>query len=341
MNSLHSPSHYVIIGNGAAANKAAAVIRKRDKESRVTLISNEFFPYYYRHRLCAYLTGELREHELAVIPAETYKRKNIRLRLGQEVVKIDFSAKTIYLKHMEKIHYDKLLIACGGRPRVPEPLHALRRHFSFLKTLADARHWKARLPEVDTVLMVGGDLVGTKITRALAAMGKRVVFMVDRASFWPLDLKDEQHREFVGALRAAGVEVLEDGVRDITPEDGAYLVTTREGGRVKAGLIGAFFGLTPDIGFLAGSGIDMERGIIVNEHLETSVEDVYAAGDCAQIYNPDLRDYWVSMGWHNAKRLGVLAGENMAGAKGSTGVPKGALFTMGTLKVRTSWWKEL
>lgn len=333
--------HYVIIGNGATANKAAAVIRKADRESRITLISNEFFPYYYRHRLCSYLAGDIEEDELAVIRPEIYKKKKIRLRLGQTVSKIDFAARTLYLAHMEKVRYDKLLIACGGKPKIPEPLRDMAEHFSFLKTLADARRWRRRLAATKRVLMVGGDLISVRVTRALITMGKEVVFMVDRDAFWPLELNDTQHREFTASLVKTGVTVVEDSLAAVTPGAEGYQVRTRGGATIDTGLIGAFFGLVPDIDFLAGSGIDMESGILVNEHLETSVKDVFAAGDCAQIYNPEIRDYWVSIGWHNAKRLGTLAGENMVGGHQRAAAPTAGVFSLGNLKIHTQWWKEL
>ena len=116
--------HYVIIGNGAAANGAADTLRRGDPEGRITLISDEFFPFYYRHMLRHYLVGDKEEEDLMVRPPSYYKENRIRLRLGQTVVKADLEDRTLYLKDMEKVHYTRLLLCVGSRPRIPEVHYA-------------------------------------------------------------------------------------------------------------------------------------------------------------------------------------------------------------------------
>ena len=106
------------------------------------------------------------------------------------------------------------------------------------------------------------------------------------------------------------------------------------------GIFGAFFGLVPDIGFLAGSGLSIDRGILVNETLNTGFEGVFATGDCAQIYHPGIRDYWVSIGHRNAEELGQIAALNLLGADLQPEISGESIFDIKGIKANTSWWLE-
>jgi NADPH-dependent 2,4-dienoyl-CoA reductase/sulfur reductase-like enzyme len=109
---------------------------------------------------------------------------------------------------------------------------------------------------------------------------------------------------------------------------------------INVGLIGAFFGLVPDIKFMVGSGLRIDRGILTDEYLNTGFEYVYATGDCAQIYHPEIRDYWVSIGHDNAVNLGRIAALNLVGGKVPAEVKKESIYDVQGVKVNTSWWTE-
>jgi len=109
---------------------------------------------------------------------------------------------------------------------------------------------------------------------------------------------------------------------------------------IRVGLIGAFFGLVPDIGFAARSGFKIDRGILVDEYLNTGVEGIFATGDCAQVYHPELRDYWVSIGHDNAVSLGRIAARNLVGEKVQVEISKESIYDVQGVKVNTSWWTE-
>ncbi len=332
--------HYVIIGNGAAANRAADTLREGDPESRITLISREFFPFYHRHKLRFYISDEVSEDDLAVRPPAHYRNHDMRLRLGQEVQRVDLKEKILYLKHMEKVHYTRLLLCSGGWPRIPEVHYTYRHHFTILKGLSHARAFREKLAGVERVLMVGGDLISVKMTDTLLRMGKEVIFLVDRDSFWPLTLTDEMRAGFTERLTGHGAEVMvEDEITGIVEVKSGYEVTTRRKETISCGLVGAFFGLVPSVEFLYSSGLDIDRGILVDDHLRTSNRDVFAAGDCAQIWNPELNNYWVSIGWENAGILGEVAARNMLGESVTAGTPKDSALDYEGVKVNTSWWQ--
>jgi NAD(P)H-nitrite reductase large subunit len=335
--------HFVIIGNGAAANKAAQILRNHDAEARITLITDEFALFYFRHMLPDFVTGKLDESNLFVHPASFYKDRNIRLRLGQKVLKIDLENKEIFLQHMEKVHYSHLLLCTGGKPRIPEIHYAYRRHFTVMKSLEDARSLKEKLPHIGTVLIVGGDLVSVRLASALVQAHKKVFFLIDKESFWPLETTPSILAEFSRALGKKGITIVADDrltcIESIS--GGSYVVQTARGAEIGCDMVGAFFGLVPDVGFLMRSGLDLDRGILVNDYLETSISGVFAAGDCAQIYNPALRNYWVSIGWPNAERLGEIAARNMLGMMLPAGEPPKNALSVEGISVNTSWWKGM
>ncbi len=113
----------------------------------------------------------------------------------------------------------------------------------------------------------------------------------------------EMGAEVLRGRRVEGMSPLPDGQTEVKMDED----------RVKVGLVGAFFGLVPDVRFLARTSLKIDRGIVVDEHLFTGIEPIYATGDCAQIYHPGLRDYWVSIGHENATALGRIAARNLIG----------------------------
>jgi NADPH-dependent 2,4-dienoyl-CoA reductase/sulfur reductase-like enzyme len=340
------PFHYVIIGNGVAANRAAEVIRRNHANAKITLISREFFLFYYRHKLPPFVTGKIDETALQVYPVEYYRERNIRLRLGQIVQKVDLQHRIVYLKHMEKVHYDRLLICAGGRSYIPEMYYPFRSCFTTLKRLSTARIIRDKLPSVQTVVIVGGDLTSVKLAETLIETGRHVTFVLDDYAFWPLESASEIRESLENALRKMGADVISNDpihtVKQLKDDDPPlYEVQTQSGKTLQAHMVGAFFGFKPDIDFLIRSGLDIDRGILVNDQLKTAFDDVYAAGDCAQIYAPELKNYWVSVGWKNAFVQGEAAALNMVGLTGHAEKPAAQATHFKDIKLSTPWWHIL
>jgi NADPH-dependent 2,4-dienoyl-CoA reductase/sulfur reductase-like enzyme len=333
--------HYVIVGNGPAANQAAITLRDRAPEARITLIGRERTGHYRPDLLPRFVTGEIPESELLVHPPTFYKEKGIKLRIGQEVKSVDFSRRELKLDHREVVRFDGLIVAVGAKPRIPEPLQLFDELLLPLKTMADALVWKQRLAEVDSVLIIGGDLTSLSFTKALLPLNKSVRFIIDSECFWPVRLVPGLCRDVTERLKARGVEVIAGSkVKNMVRiSDDAIRVET-DAGSLEAGAVGAFFGLIPDVKFLVPSGLHIERGILVDEYLQTPVEGVYAAGDCAQVYHPELHDYWVSVGFANAKNLGRVAAMNLSGARVAAQAAPESIFEVEGIAVNTSWWTE-
>jgi nitrite reductase (NADH) large subunit len=283
----------------------------------------------------------MEEAGLFICRRDEYSGEGIKLRSGQTVIDVNLERKELILDHKEVIPYGGLIIAVGGRPRIPEPYGDFKDLMLTLKTLEDARVWMETLAQVESALLVGGDFTSMAVCKALLHLGKKVTFMLDEEAFWPVRFSEKLAEEATKSLSKRGVEVLTG--RKVTS-----MVRTAAGRcevqvddqRLEVDLVGAFFGLVPDISFLARSGLRVDRGILVDEYLYAGFDGVYATGDCAQIYHPEIRDYWVSVGHDNAVALGRAAALNLAGGRVETKVPVESIFELEGIMVNTSWWTE-
>lgn len=337
-----SQEHLVVVGNGPAGHQAALTLREHEPKSRITLISKHGRACYRPHLLPDLIGGRLEENELSICPRTAYKDQDIKLRSGQEVVSLNPESRELILDHKEVISYSGLILAVGGKPRIPEPLVRVQHLMATLKTMEQAEVWMETLPKVESVLMIGGDLTSFSMTRVLVALGKQVYFVIDEGALWPMRSSEELMRDVSAKLVEMGVEVLNNRrILDISPlPTGGRLVQT-DGLRLEVGMVGAFFGLVPDVGFLAGSGLALDRGILVNDFLQTDFSYIYATGDCAQIFHPEIKDYWVSIGYDNALTLGRIAANNLLGQRQRADqVKQSCVFETGGMRTNTSWWLE-
>ena len=333
--------HFVIIGNGPAGNQAAITLREKVSEARITMIDRESVRCYKPNLLPEYVAGRVSEDKLYVSPLDFYKSKGIKLRLGQKVVDVNFARKEITLDHKEVIRFSGLILTVGGKPRIPEPLRPFKALMFTLKTLADARRWIQKLEKVESVLVFGGDLTSFAVAKALLHLGKKVSFVLDEEAFWPVRYSNDVYEQAAHQLTQKGVEVLTcRKMKGIVCRSEHSFQVEMDDRKIEAGMVGAFFGLVPDVKFLAHSGIQIERGVLVDEYLNSGFEGIYAAGDCAQIYHPEIRDYWVSIGYDNAMNLGRIAALNLAGGKVQADVEPESIFFVEGIRANISWWME-
>jgi NAD(P)H-nitrite reductase large subunit len=334
-------AHYVVVGNGPAGAEAALTLREEAPRAKVSLIGKSREGSYRPHLLPDWISGKISEDALAIHPTDTFKEKEIKLRRGQKVVSLNLTDRSLVLDHKEIVPFTGVIVAAGGKPRIPEPLRVFRDLFLTLKTLEDARVWKERLAQTDSILMMGGDLTAFAFTRALLGLKKKVCFMLDEDAFWPLRCDKALLEEAGHALSRRGVEVLLGRrLKGLSRVSDRLLEVQLDGERIRVGIIGAFFGLVPHIRFLSGSGLRIDRGILVDETLNAGPEGVYATGDCAQIYHPQLRDYWVSIGHDNAVELGRAAARNLLGGRVKAEPEAESIFEVKGIRVNTSWWTE-
>jgi NAD(P)H-nitrite reductase large subunit len=296
--------------------------------------------YYYKHKLTDFIKGKAGEKELAVRASHIYKDKRIRLRLGQEVERIDPLENRLYLKHMEIMSYTKLIIASGASQRILPSVSNFGKHLSLLSSYTDVLNQLPEIRKNKRFLVLGGDLISFKFIRMLKDMGKDVDCLLYADAFWPFNLTPAMAEAAGESLRKSGVRVLsEDGLKAVKQTEQGLDVMTEKGHGAVYDSIYAFLGMVPNISFVLGSGIDTDRGILVDDHLKTNFDNVYAAGDCAQIYNPDIKSYWLSVGWKNAAVQGEVAAMNLLGAHHVINPSPKKILNVEGFTVDTSWWE--
>jgi len=334
--------HYVVIGNGAAGNRAALTLRKEDPDARITIISDESIHFYYKHKLTSFIAGEISEQDLLVKPCDRYEEKQIRLRLGQCVDRVDFMEKVIFLKHMEKVHFTKLIIASGSRPGTLNSMAGFADNLTHVTCYNDVVLLAESIRKAGNFLILGGDLVGFKFLTMLKSMNKNVSIMLYPEAFWPFELTGDMVKIIENNLADYGVDIIaDDQVSDVVSENGSYTVHTSKGPAITVDMVFCFTGLSPNIRFAMGRGIDIDHGILVNEYLKTNLDDIYACGSCAQIYNPELKSYSTSVGWPNAVIQGEVAALNMLGAGRVIKPAHQKFFDLEGVNVKTSWWETI
>ena len=336
-------THHVILGAGPAGVIAAETLRKHAPDDRITLVGDEIEPPYSRMAIPYLLMGNIDERG-------TYLRKGAShyadLKISQlqgRAKSVDIATKSIALENGQTLTYDRLLIATGSQPvRPPIPgMDSAGVHPCW--TLEDTRSIMALAQPGARVLQMGAGFIGCIIMEALAARGVKlsVVEMGDRMvprMMGPVAggmIKDWCETQGVQVFTGTRVEAIEAG----TP----LKVRLSSGQTVEADLVISATGVKPNIGFLENSGITCLQGVLTDEHLQTSVADVYAAGDCAEAFDKVSGTTIVSAIQPNAAEQARVAALNMLGQrtelKGVTQI--NVLDTLGLISASFGTWQGL
>jgi NAD(P)H-nitrite reductase large subunit len=313
--------HHVIIGNGVAGNRAAAVLRELDPDNRITIISIGALLFYDRYQLPQVFRGKRDWREFLVYPPSYYEDHRIAVRRKCRVTQVDPSRRTLVLAHREEVGYDHLLIASGGAGYLPPALSDYRPLLHSFVTYRTAIATADALPDGGTVIMLGGDILGLDVAHAMAATGHRLILIPSEQTFWPHKVDPADRPALFEALERAGIEVLEsrpvERIEAVADGGPARRVVLTDGHELAADVVMAFYGLVPSLEFMVGSGVDIERGLLVNPELHTTDPHIWAAGDVCQIWSAEENAYRFYYGWKNVKAMGEIAARNIAGAEQS------------------------
>ena len=308
---------YAIVGNGAAGMSAALEVLARDKGARLTIISDEPHRPYLRPELAQFIMGKRDEASLAEAAWDLSGRDGVEMLSGARVSGLEPAAHRLRLEDGRTIAYDKLLLAPGGEADVPEHLEKCRGDFSVLITLDDAKRLAERIRGAKRAVVQGGGLLGQEMVRILRFSGLEVTYLLAESSVYHESIFEGPGDEVWQLLRQRGVEFGREGeaIGEIR-KDGERVVGVRTSARrtVACDLVAVALGVRPRTAFLRGSGIEVQKGIVVDGHLQTSVAEVYAAGDAAQAWSSHFKRHLLTFGWPNAIKQGRLAGANMTGA---------------------------
>jgi nitrite reductase (NADH) large subunit len=281
--------HCVIIGNGVAGITAARALSQAGAE--VEVYAQEAHHYYPRPRLQRFLAGEIDLEDLYFHPPAWYEERGIVVHLGAEVVGLDPTAKRIALADGCQSSYDRLLLATGGRPFIP-PIEGVDNAASSyvrsggvftLRTIEDVLNIKRWAEGSERAVVVGCGLLGLEAARALMVMGLDVTAL--ELGPYPLQrqLDAEGGALLTRLIGGMGIKVALNASSQAILGDGqAAGVLLQDGRRIEGDLILISTGVRSNVRLAQDAGLEVSRGVIVDEHLRTSAEDVYAAGDVAE-----------------------------------------------------------
>ncbi|NMR20278.1 NAD(P)/FAD-dependent oxidoreductase [Cellulomonas fimi] len=313
-------STIVIVGAGLTAAFAAQGLREEGFEGRILLIGAEPERPYERPPLSkGYLLGTSPRDEVFVHPAQWYDENRVELVLRAEVVAIDRESGEVVLKGGVRHAYDRLLLATGSEPRRLSVPGATDYGVMYLRRLEDSDRIKAAFTRGPRVVIVGAGWIGLETAAAARAAGLEVTVL--EAAELPLlrVLGPEMARMFADLHREHGVD-LRFGVQVAgitgTGADGGGAVTGVElgdGTVIPADLVLVGVGITPSVALAVEAGLDVDDGVLVDDHLRTSDPAIFAAGDVANAFHPRLGTHIRVEHWENARRQGALAARTMLG----------------------------
>jgi len=305
---------YVIIGNSAAGIGAIEAIRKIDTEDDITVISDENYLAYSRPLISELLAGQTTQENMLYRPPEFYQDNKVELILGHKVVGLDVESKHFILDDETKGKYDKLLIATGGRPFIPPMEGTQLKGVHTFYTLDDALAVMKLAKRINNVVVVGGGLIGLKAAESLKERNINVTVVELAPIIMGTALDEEASKIIEQHIREIGIEVITgNAVQTIRGAASQVVgVTLRDKTKIICSMVIIAVGVRPNSEFAKESGIEVNRGIIVDGKMQTNVPDVYAAGDVAEGYdmlNKMVRGLPL---WPVAYQMGKTAGFNMA-----------------------------
>jgi 3-phenylpropionate/trans-cinnamate dioxygenase ferredoxin reductase component len=309
------PETFVIVGASLAGGGAAATLRQEGFDGKVILIGAEPQPPYERPPLSKeYLRGESSFEQALVQPPDFFRENGIETRFGVRAKRVDAAEKVVELDGGERVAYDGLLIATGGRNRrFPIPGLDLEGIYD-LRTVADCERIRHEVVPGRKAVVVGMGFIGSEVAASLRQSGVDVV-VVDRNKV-PLRrvLGEEVGRVMEGVHRDhEATLILEDTVAAFEGADRVERVVTQRGRRIECDFIVVGLGIEPGTEFLAGTGVEIDNGILVDEFCWAGVEGIYAAGDVANHYHPVFERRIRVEHWQNALNQGPAAARSMLG----------------------------
>ena len=312
---------YVIIGGSAGGIGAIEAIREIDKIGSLTVIAEELTPQYSKPMISDYLSqGSEDLNQIMYRPEKFWQDNSVNILSGKKVTKIDPKTKNITLEDNTAIGFNKLLIATGGQPIIPKIDGASKKGVYTFTSLNDAKTILNDLPDSKRIIVIGGGLIGVSLAEALMKLGKDVTIIELKEKILNLILDSNGSDLVTDVIQQSGVKIV--------TEHSAVAITGRNDSENRVGGIildnGAILdcdivifaiGVKPRTEILDPNQIKINRGVIIDSNMATSIPDIYACGDVAETFDFLLGDSRPLPLWPLAYIGGRVAGFNMAGKK--------------------------
>lgn len=307
-NSIEKEVDIVIIGGGVAAVNVADSVSSRNKKAKITIISKEKYLPYYRTRLTEIIDTEIPMERMEIKKQSWYDERNIKLMLGEEVVSILSGEKAITLSNGEKIKYDSLVIASGARCFVPPFENKDLENVRVIRELAETYEVIEIAKKSKKAVVIGGGVLGLEAAWGLKNLGLDVTVLEVMPRVLPRQLDEKGSQLLEKMIKEAEVKILTGvNIKGFVGDKKVEKVVLEDGRELETELVIVSAGICPNKEFAISSGIKVNRGILVNERMETSLKDVYACGDIAE-YNGKIIGLW-----QVAMEQGKVVGANICG----------------------------
>ena len=321
---------YVIVGNSAAAVGAVQGIRELDKTGEIVIISDEKYHTYSRPLISYWLKGDVAEEKMKYRPDSFYKDNNVTCIFGKKAVSVDQNKKAVILDDGNAVQYDKLLVATGSKPFVPDfkGLDKVKNKFCFMK-LDDVKAVKNCVTENAKVLIAGAGLIGLKAAEALLHYTKNITVIDLSDRILPSILDSEASEIMQKHIENEGVRFILGTSADKLSENSAVLTN---GEKLDFDMLIIAVGVRPNTELIGNIGGKTDKGIVTDERQAVvNLSDIYAAGDCTRSYDITSDSEKIIAILPNAFMQGNTAGKNMAGGEAvyKNAFPMNAIGFMG------------
>ncbi|PHI18306.1 FAD-dependent oxidoreductase [Lewinellaceae bacterium SD302] len=308
--------HVAIIGNGIAGITAARWLRKLDDDVRITVISAETDYFFSRTALMYIYMGHMRFVDTQ--PYEPFFWEKNRIDLKKAFVeRVDPANNRLYFSGGEEMGYDKLIIGCGSKyNKFGWPGQELE-GVGGMVSYQDLQYLEERTPDIRQAVVVGGGLIGIELAEMLHSRHIPVKLLIREQSYWSNALPPEESRMVSRHIKNHGIDLREETELDIIEDNGSGAVgsiITKSREKIECQFVGLTAGVSPNVDFLKETeGLKIDRGIVVNEHLQTTVDNIYAIGDCAQLLEAKPGRRNIEAIWYTGRMMGETVAYNVLG----------------------------
>ena len=313
---MNSSKKIIILGGGQAAVYAASEFRKHDKDSIVTIFSEENYLPYERPPLSKdFLINKKQEEDLLFFSKNFFEEQDINY-INKKISKVDLKRKLVFTSDNVNNSYDKLLITTGSINRQLIINNAIDNNIFYLRSLTDAKKIKDEISKVNKITIIGGGFIGLEIASSLSQQNKSVSLieisnqlMGRIIPFQIANLAKEEHEKHGNKL------YIDSKIKNIQNINGSYKIVLENNITIETEMIIAGIGSLPSVDLFDDSDLEIENGILTDEYCQTSIDDVYAAGDVSNFYHPLFQKKIRLESYQHAQNHGINAGKNIAGIK--------------------------
>lgn len=273
----------VIVGNGVAGVTAARIIHEKNPEAQISIYTDESHHYYPRPRLYEVLSREAESREIYMFSEKWYQERSIHIHLSNAAVSINLDEKELVLENKSRVCYDKLLLANGGHSFIP-PIKGVEKTGVFtLRSLRDAVNIRRFTEKSKKAIIIGGGLLGLEFAASLRKLGQHVEVVEMFRQLLPKQLDQEGAAILKNHIASRGID-FDLGVKtvEILGKNTVSAILLDSGREISGELVLISAGMRSNIQLASEAGITVNKGVVINNYLQTSADDVYAVGDVAE-----------------------------------------------------------